>query len=86
MEAIMPKKTKHKKIDDDLWIKDHFEKIIDKYGDGTKYLVVAAGEPFIGPEPAKLFEKARRKHPGVIPTGMRIPRPSDFVCALFLKM
>lgn len=79
-------KTSHKKVDDDLWIKRHFEEIINRYGDGTKYLVVSAGKPFIGVNPAALFEDARKKHPDIIPTGMRIPRPSDFICALYLGL
>lgn len=78
----MPLKTKHKKIDDDKWICDHFEWLVDNFP--GQYLVVAEGEPFIGYDAGKLEKDARRKHPGVIPIGMPIPRPEDFVSILCL--
>lgn len=74
---------KHKRfkgISDDEWIRKHLEELVDKYP--GQYAVVAQGELFIGQDAASLFGEARRKHPEVIPTGMPIPRPQDFVCAL----
>jgi len=68
------------KLSDDEWIRQHFEELVDKYA--GKYAVVAEGELFVGHDARQLFDEARRKHPGVIPTGMPVPRPQDFVCAL----
>jgi len=75
------KKSKKKKpINDDEWIRLHFEELVDKYA--GKYIVVAEGEVFVGEDVVKLEEEARRKYPGVTPTGMPVPCPEDFICAL----
>jgi hypothetical protein len=68
------------RIDDDEWIRRHFEELVDKYS--GQYAVIAEGELFVGHDAHELFAEARRKHPDVIPTGMPIPRPQDFLCAL----
>lgn len=65
---------------DEAWIREHFEELVDKYA--GKYAVVAGGELFVGEDPVRLEAKARRKHPGVLPQGLPIPRPEDFTCAL----
>ena len=65
---------------DDEWIRRHFEELVDKYA--GQYAVVADGELFVGHDSRQLDEAARRKHPGTLPTGLRIPRPEDFTCAL----
>lgn len=68
------------RVNDDEWVRRHFEELVDKYA--GQYAVVAEGELFVGYDAKQLDETARRKHPGVIPTGLRIPRPEDFTCAL----
>ena len=65
---------------DEAWIRRHFGELVDKYA--GRYAVVAAGELFVGCDARQLEATARRKHPGVMPTGLRIPRPEDFTCAL----
>lgn len=70
------KKKKEKKIDNDAWISEHFEWLVDNFP--GQYVVVAEGEPFIGYDAVKLEQEARKKHPGVITLGMPIPRPEDF--------
>ena len=67
-------------INDDEWIRSHFEELIDRYA--GQYAVVAAGELFIGQDAKTLFREARQKYPTVVPTGLPIPHPQDFVCAL----
>ena len=69
-----------KRQSDDAWISAHFQELVEKYG--GQYIVVAKGEPFIGYDVAELERKAKAKHPGVITTGMPIPRPEDFVSIL----
>ena len=78
----MPKRriTKLKRISDDEWIRRHFEELVDRYP--GQYAVVAEGELFVGKEGGRLFAEARRKHPTTVPTGMPVPRPEDFLCAL----
>lgn len=65
---------------DDKWLLENLEELVDQHG--GKYVVVAGGETFIGRDAALLEKQARENHPGVIPTGMPIPRPEDFTCAL----
>ncbi len=74
------RKLRRKSIDDDAWIREHFEELVDKYG--GKYIIVAGGEVFVGGDVRRLEVKARLKHPDIIPIGMPVPRPQDFQCAL----
>jgi len=77
----MPKRAARKpRSSDDEWIRRHFEELVDRYA--GQYAVVAAGELFVGRDAGKLFAEARRKHPNVVPTGLPIPSPQDFLCAL----
>ena len=76
----LSKSRRASRLTDDAWIRAHFEEWVDKYA--GKYAVVAAGELFVGEDPVQLEAKARRKHPGIIPHGLPIPRPEDFTCAL----
>ena len=69
-----------KVANDDKWIADHFEELVNEHG--GEYLVVVNGEPFIGLDAAKLFEEARRKYKGFTPTCMPIPKPEDFLSIL----
>ncbi len=74
------RKLRRKRINDDVWIREHFEELVDKYG--GKYIIVAGGEVFVDGDVSQLEAKARLKHPDVIPIGMPVPRPQDFLCAL----
>lgn len=65
---------------DNEWIHRHFEELVDTYA--GQYVVVAGGELFSGYDPVPLEERARKKHPSVIPSVLRVPRPEDFTCAL----
>ena len=76
----MKPRKRTKPLDDAAWVRAHLEELVDKYA--GQYAVVAAGELFVGEDAAELEAKARRKHPGVIPQGLPIPRPEDFTCAL----
>lgn len=67
---------------DDEWIHRHFEELVDKHA--GQYAVVAGGDVLIGYDPVPLVSRARKKHPGVVPSLLRIPRPEDFTCALLL--
>ena len=68
------------KNSDDVWLKANFEWLVDNFA--GQYVVVAEGEPFIGYDVAELERKALSKYPGVITTGMPIPRPEDFLSVL----
>ena len=74
------RKPRRARIDDATWIRRHFEELVDKYG--GRYIIVASGEVFVVDDVVKVEAEARRKHPGVMPIGMPVPRPEDFQCAL----
>ena len=78
MKTRSGKRTK--KMDDREWVRKHLSDLVDRYA--GQYAVVAEGELFVGTDAARLEKEARRKHPGIIPTGLPIPRPEDFNCAL----
>ena len=73
-------KASRPRFSDDEWIRRHFEELVDKYA--GQYAVVADGELFVGYDPVQLETEAHKKHPGVIPSVLRVPRPEDFTCAL----
>jgi len=79
----MAKKSKTKKlVDDDEWIRLHFEELVDKYG--GQYVFVAGGKVFpvaSGEDVAKKEEKIRKKY-GIAPIGMPVPQPRDFFSIL----
>ena len=77
----MTKKRKSiKKITNTEWIRKHFGELVDKHA--GEYAIVADGEVFIGYDPVALEETAKKKHPKAKTTGIPIPRPEDFQCAL----
>ena len=65
---------------DDDWLRKNLPKLVAEHS--GKYVVVASGEVFIGKDAAALEKEARKKYPGVTPSGMPIPSPEDFTCAL----
>lgn len=69
-----------RRSDDHEWVRRHLGELVEKYA--GQYAIIAQGELFVGTDAGRLEREARRKHPGVIPTGLRIPRPEDFNCAL----
>jgi hypothetical protein len=69
-----------KSLSDEEWIQKHFTQLVKKYG--GRYVVVAGHEVFVGNDPARLERKARQKYPKSIPSGVPVPRPQDFSCAL----
>ncbi|MBI4657030.1 MAG: hypothetical protein HY746_09850 [Elusimicrobia bacterium] len=72
---------RHAKLfSDEKWIQKHFTQLVKKYG--GKYVVVAEHEVFVGDDPSELEQKARQKYPKSIPSGVPVPRPQDFSCAL----
>ena len=64
---------KSKTISGDEWIRQNFEWLIDHFP--GQYVVVAEGEPFIGTDVVELEQQAQKRHPGIMTTGMPIPRP-----------
>jgi hypothetical protein len=68
------------KTDPHKWVRRHFSQLVDKYA--GMYAIFANGELFIGKDAKKLDREASIKHPGIIPSGFRIPRSEDFNCAL----
>ena len=73
-------KGKSKVVNNDRWLTEHFEELVDKYA--GEFLVVAEGQIYRGGTPSQLREKAQAEHPHTILLGIRVPRPEDFLCAL----
>ena len=69
-----------RRVDNAEWIRRHLGELVDKHP--GKYAIVASGEAFVGYDPVALEEEARKKHPKARVTGLPIPRPKDFQCAL----
>ena len=82
----MHKKVKANIINNDVWIKDHFEMIVDKYGGRYPYIFVAAGKIFpikLGDDIAKIEKQITAKYGK--PIGMPVPKREDIFSILFLK-
>jgi hypothetical protein len=65
---------------DQQWIQQHFEELVEKFA--GHYVAVANGELIVGDSLQEVREHARRKHPNINPSILRVPHPEDFVCAL----
>ncbi len=76
----MAKAKKCPKMNNAEWIRRHLGELVDKHA--GKYAIVANGEAFVGYDPVALEEEARKKYPKAKITGLPIPRPEDFQCAL----
>ena len=76
----MAKRTK--RIDNDRWLTEHFEELVDKYA--GEYIVVAEGQIYHEGTPRELRDRAEAEHPQATIMGIRIPRPEDFICALII--
>jgi len=48
--------------DDDQWIVEHFEELVDTYG--RSYTAVVEGRVVVGDDPKKVEDEALIKHPG----------------------
>jgi len=70
---------KAKNIDNDVWIREHFEAIVDKYGGKYPYILVAAGKIFpinAGDDIVKIEREITKKYGK--PIGMPVPQPLFF--------
>ena len=76
----MSSRKHSKKVSNPEWIRRHLGELVDNHS--GKYAIVADGEAFVGYDPVVLEEEARKKHPKAKITGLPIPRPKDFQCAL----
>jgi len=65
---------------DQQWIKENFEELVEKYA--GCYIAVANLELEVGDSLRQVRDKARRKHPAINPSILRVPHPEDFICAL----
>lgn len=82
----MAKGIKNKVIDNDAWIRGHFEMIVDKYGGKYPYILVSRGKIFpikLGDDIAKIEKRITRKYGK--PIGLPVPQPQDFSSILVRK-
>jgi hypothetical protein len=79
----MAKITRRAIIDNDQWIREHFEEIVDKYGGKVPYILVARGRifPITAQDNIAEIEKMVTKRFGK-PVGMPVPKREDFMSIL----
>jgi len=71
-----------KKMDeDDKWITQHFEELVDKYG-GKYVAVVSEQVVAVGDSPKEVDEKARQLYPDKLPSVLLVPKEEDLTCIL----
>ena len=77
-------------FDNDAWVKDHFEMIVDKYGGKYPYILVTRGKVFPvrrKDDVLKIEEKIRRKYGrSSLILGMPVPKPRDFLSILSISI
>lgn len=82
----MAKITKKSKLfDNDRWLTEHFEELVDKYA--GRYLLIGNGKILYTDEdgtPRELAKKIKEEYPGIVPLFFRVPYPHEFVCALIV--
>jgi hypothetical protein len=79
----MAKKARNNTIDNDQWLGEHFEEIIDKYSGKYPYVFVSKGKAFpvkLGDNIAEIETRITRRYGR--PLGMPLPKPEDFLAIL----
>ena len=66
---------------DDLWIVEHFSKLVDKYS-GKYVAVVNEKLVAVGETGKEVEDRAREIEPHKIPSVLRVPREEDMACLL----
>ncbi len=68
-------------MNDNQWIVEHFEELVDRYG--GSYIAVVDGQVVaVGDNPKNAEDEALLKFPGKTPSVLRVPREEDIVCLL----
>ncbi len=63
------------------WIAEHFEELVDEYG-GLYIAVVDDHVVASGTDPKEVEDESILKHPGVIPSVLKVPKEEEIVCLL----
>ena len=78
-----------KRFTADEWLTAHFEDVIDKYGTGGRYILIAdnVGIVFTDKDgsPRELVLKAKKLYPDSSPLFFLVPKPKDFICVLIVR-
>ena len=75
-EPPMPKRIKQYKKDN-LWVMEHFEELVDKYG-GRFVAVARQKVTGVGRNPVEAENKSLRRCPHVLPSVLHVPQTKDF--------
>ena len=81
----MAKKARNKPIDNDEWLRKHFEEIVNKYSGKYSYVFVSKAKVFpirLGDDIAKTEARIARRYGK--PLGMPVPKPEDFLAILIV--
>ena len=74
-----------KTINNDRWLTEHFQEIIDKYAGG--YVFIGNGRVLYTDRdgsPGELVKRLKKDFPALVPLFFRVPYPHELVCALSL--
>lgn len=72
---------KYELNEDDGWITDHFEELVDQY-EGKWVAVVDEAVAAVGDSAVEVEEEALKKNPKKLPSVILIPHQEDFECVL----
>ena len=78
-------KVGNKTIDNDEWLRKHFEEIVNKYSGKYPYVFVSNGKVFpvrLGDDIAKTEARITKRYGK--PLGMPVPKPEDFLAILIV--
>jgi len=67
------------------WIVKNFSKLVDRYG-GQCIAVVNNQVVAVGKSENFVEKIARKKHPKIIPSVLRVPKPQELVCVLNFRI
>lgn len=79
----MTVELKYELNEDDDWITDHFEELVENY-EGKWVAVVDEEIASVGDSAIVVEEIALKKNPNKLPSVILIPHKEDFECLLFL--
>jgi hypothetical protein len=83
----MVKRIGGKSINNDRWLREHFEEIIDRYAGG--FVIIGNGKILYTNKdgtPRELGKRVRKEHPGVLPLFFRVPFPHELICAFLITL
>lgn len=70
---------------DNQWIIKNFSKLVTRYG-GRCIAIVKNKVVAVAMNEKRAEDLARKRHPAIIPSVLRVPRPKELVCVLNFRI